>query len=79
MTEFYNFRLGWYDTRKQHMMTALNAELTKLDNRTRFILMVVSEELKIRNVPVCSLLMCCLQCVTRLRTDSALRCVVDGE
>lgn len=50
LEEFYTFRLGWYESRKAAMMLALNAELSKLDNRARFILMVVNEQLKINKV-----------------------------
>lgn len=51
LLEFIEFRLGWYEKRKQSIILELKTVMEKLDNQTRFILMVIKEELKIRNIP----------------------------
>ena len=50
MKEFYGIRLEYYDKRKQYLVSKLTSELERLDNRVRFILAVIKDELKIRNV-----------------------------
>lgn len=42
--DFYNIRLEFYHKRKQSLLEALNLELLKLNNKARFIKMVVDEE-----------------------------------
>jgi DNA topoisomerase-2 len=51
LQEFYDFRLPFYNKRKSLLETTLSHDLKRLSNRARFILMVVSDELKLRNVP----------------------------
>eukprot|EP01117_Protostelium_nocturnum_P020001 TRINITY_DN881_c0_g1_i5.p1 TRINITY_DN881_c0_g1~~TRINITY_DN881_c0_g1_i5.p1 ORF type:complete len:1491 (+),score=500.80 TRINITY_DN881_c0_g1_i5:112-4584(+) len=46
---FYDIRLKCYQKRKDYMINELTEELNKLDNRVRFILMVIKEEINIRN------------------------------
>jgi DNA topoisomerase-2 len=51
LNEFFKFRLPYYTKRKQVMIDTLTNELNQLDNRIRFILMVVEEkQIKVRNV-----------------------------
>ncbi len=50
LSEFYTLRMDMYQTRKNFLAAKLTAELERLDNRVRFILAVVSENIKIRNV-----------------------------
>src|SRR5262249_8070441 len=45
-----------YERRKAALIDLLGRELRRLDNRARFILMVVRDELKVRNVPKATLL-----------------------
>jgi DNA topoisomerase-2 len=51
LNDFYSFRLPFYGRRKDSMLAKLSRQLELLTNKTRFILMVVNDELKIRNVP----------------------------
>ena len=48
---FVNFRLSYYDKRKQYYVDLYTRDLTRLSNRARFIKMVVDGKLKINNVP----------------------------
>jgi DNA topoisomerase-2 len=48
---FVNFRLKYYDKRKQYYLDLYTRDLTWLSNRARFIKMVVDNKLKINNVP----------------------------
>jgi DNA topoisomerase-2 len=48
---FVNFRLNYYDKRKQYYIDLYTRDLTRLSNRARFIKMVVDSKLKINNVP----------------------------
>lgn len=48
---FVNFRLNYYDKRKQYYIDLYTRELTRMSNRARFIKMVVDGKLKINNVP----------------------------
>jgi DNA topoisomerase-2 len=50
LDEFYKFRLPFYALRRESMITKLRAELDVLDHKARFIVMVVADQLKIRNV-----------------------------
>jgi DNA topoisomerase-2 len=48
---FVNFRLNYYDKRKQYYIDLYTRDLIRLSNRARFIKMVVDGKLKINNVP----------------------------
>jgi len=48
---FFRFRLTKYEARKEAVLKKLNGELLRLSNRARFILAVIHDEIKIRNVP----------------------------
>ncbi|KAK2956706.1 putative DNA topoisomerase 2 [Blattamonas nauphoetae] len=48
---FYGKRLEYYHLRKKAMIDRLTKQLRRLDNKQRFILMVVREELNVRNRP----------------------------
>ena len=48
---FVNFRLSYYDKRKQYYIDLYTRDLIRLSNRARFIKMVVDGKLKINNVP----------------------------
>jgi DNA topoisomerase-2 len=47
--EFYPLRLDLYEKRKASLLSKLGHELKKLDNKTRFILAVINEEIVINN------------------------------
>ena len=47
--EFYNFRLSWYQKRKDYLIKNLKDELTFLDARIKFILDIIENRLKINN------------------------------
>lgn len=47
--KFYNFRLKWYQTRKDYIIDKLKKELVILDARIKFILDIIEERLKINN------------------------------
>lgn len=49
LRDFYALRLSFYEKRKVHLQDKLGAEWSKLDNRMRFVLAVLSGELKIAN------------------------------
>lgn len=48
---FVNFRLSYYDKRKQFLLDRLNRELKILSNRGRFIKAIIDGKLKVNNVP----------------------------
>ena len=50
LSNFYALRLSFYEKRKMHLSEVLTEQWSKLDNRMRFVLAVVSGELKIANV-----------------------------
>ena len=50
LSTFYQIRLEFYEKRKRHLADVLTKEWTKLDNRVRFVLAVISGALKINNV-----------------------------
>ena len=50
LQEFYELRLSYYHKRKDLMTNRMRDELERISNRVRFILAVISDELKIRNV-----------------------------
>ena len=47
LKQFFGLRLSYYEKRKLHLSELLTGEWTKLDNKTRFVLAVISGELKI--------------------------------
>ncbi|KFK26022.1 hypothetical protein AALP_AA8G193400 [Arabis alpina] len=49
LEEFFNLRLQYYELRKKVMLENLELELLKLENKVKFILGVVSEEIKVNN------------------------------
>jgi len=49
LNEFYPLRLKYYEKRKQYLVDTLTKEWSKLDNKVRFILAVVKEEIIVRN------------------------------
>ena len=48
---FVQFRLTFYEKRKQFIIDTLNQELTLLSNRARFVKAIIKSKLKINNVP----------------------------
>ena len=50
LSSFYTLRLSYYEKRKMKLSESLTEQWSKLDNRMRFVLAVVSGELKISNV-----------------------------
>ena len=62
LEHFYALRLSFYEKRKLHLSEQLTHAWSKLDNRMRFVLAVISGELKIANVKKADL-------VERLRKD----------
>jgi DNA topoisomerase-2 len=48
---FVQFRLKFYDKRKEYLISKLNSELKLISNRARFIQMIVLGKLKVNNVP----------------------------
>jgi DNA topoisomerase-2 len=48
---FYNFRLKWYQVRKDYLIDNLNNELIYIDAKIRFIMDIIEERLEIRNIP----------------------------
>lgn len=48
---FCEFRLGWYDKRKQYLINKLEKELGVLNNKARFIKSIIDKKLKVNNVP----------------------------
>ena len=51
MNEFFILRLEFYDRRKQNLMSTLIREISILENKSRFIIAIIEERIKIRNVP----------------------------
>jgi DNA topoisomerase-2 len=47
--EFYDLRLKYYEKRKDYLVNELNEHWSMLDNKVRFILAVIKEEIVIRN------------------------------
>mmetsp|Transcript_105203 Transcript_105203/g.241120 ORF Transcript_105203/g.241120 Transcript_105203/m.241120 type:complete len:1428 (+) Transcript_105203:26-4309(+) len=45
LREFAELRLGFYDKRKSHLLKVLNEQKAVLDEKVRFILMVINDEL----------------------------------
>jgi len=50
LQEFFDVRLKHYHVRKEYLVDKLETELLKLSNKVRFILAVIKDEIKIRNV-----------------------------
>lgn len=50
LKDFFYVRLGVYHQRKEFLKDKLSKELMKLSNKVRFILAVIKDEMKIRNV-----------------------------
>jgi DNA topoisomerase-2 len=48
---FVQFRLSFYEKRKQYIIDTLNQELTLLSNRALFVKAIIEGKLKINNVP----------------------------
>lgn len=49
MEEFYEIRLGYYEKRKDYLISKLVREMEILSNKERFIIEVVEEKLILRN------------------------------
>ncbi|KAI8819632.1 DNA topoisomerase [Fimicolochytrium jonesii] len=47
--EFYHLRREFYQKRKAHILDELNYELTKLDNKVRFVLEIIAGKLVVQN------------------------------
>ncbi|KAF9943264.1 DNA topoisomerase 2 [Mortierella alpina] len=47
--EFYDLRLEFYRKRKDYLIDVLTKQWMRLDNRVRFILMIISGELQVQN------------------------------
>ncbi|KAG0015996.1 DNA topoisomerase 2 [Entomortierella chlamydospora] len=47
--EFYDLRLNYYRKRKEHLIDVYTKQWTRLDNKVRFILMIISGELQVQN------------------------------
>ena len=47
LDEYYNFRINFYDTRKQNMMESLDKQLRILENKVRFIKKVINLTIKV--------------------------------
>ena len=47
LDEYYNFRLNFYDTRKQNMIKSLDKQLRILENKVRFIKKVINLTIKV--------------------------------
>jgi DNA topoisomerase-2 len=50
MEDFYAVRLDFYEKRKEYLLSKLDREVQLLGNKLRFIKMVISEEISLRNV-----------------------------
>lgn len=48
---FCEFRLKWYDKRKEYIINKLQQELLVLSNKARFIKSIIDKKLKVNNVP----------------------------
>ena len=49
LDEFFDLRLKFYEKRKDYLISKLTRDLAILSNKTRFILAVINEEIKLRN------------------------------
>ena len=50
LDEFFNLRISLYDNRKKYLISRLKRDLQILSNKARFILAVIDEEIKVKNV-----------------------------
>lgn len=50
LEEFYDIRLEYYKKRKAYLSSKLQREIEILDNKVRFILAVINEQVQLRNV-----------------------------
>lgn len=50
LREWYEIRKPYYGIRKEWLESKLRSELKRIDNKLRFILAVIADELKIRNI-----------------------------
>jgi DNA topoisomerase-2 len=50
LQEWYELRLPYYEKRKEWLQGKLESEVTRINNKLRFILAVIADELKIRNI-----------------------------
>lgn len=48
---FVDFRLGWYQKRKDYLLDKMRRELLIMSNRVRFIKSIIDKKLEIRNKP----------------------------
>lgn len=51
LTYYYGHRLVYYEQRRQYLIGVLEQELFMISTRARFILDVINESIKIRNIP----------------------------
>ncbi|KAF8981657.1 DNA topoisomerase 2 [Entomortierella lignicola] len=47
--EFYDLRIDYYRKRKEYLIDVYTKQWTRLDNKVRFILMIISGELQVQN------------------------------
>ena len=47
---FYDLRLSFYDKRKDYLISKIQRDIQILDNKTKFILMVINDEIIIKRV-----------------------------
>ena len=52
LEEFYNYRLGFYDKRREYLIKKLEEELNIIESKVKFILAFVNDELKILNIEI---------------------------
>ena len=50
LDEFFNLRIGFYEKRKDYLISRLKRDLELLSNKCRFIIAVITDEIKVRNV-----------------------------
>ena len=48
MEEFFNLRLSFYEKRKTYLLSKLGREVDMLNNKVKFILGVMSDEIQIK-------------------------------
>ena len=51
LTDFFELRVTYYQKRKDYLADKLTEEWTRLDNKVRFILSLINDTLKIKNIP----------------------------
>lgn len=50
LEEFFNLRITFYNKRKDYLLSKLQRDLELIENKKRFILAVIAEDIKVRNV-----------------------------